>query len=141
MDLDGRHGPRVGLCLDGDSLVAIRSRPGVRYEIITPRGLAILGVIMQMSQAMGRDVEITSACDSHSLPDPHARGEAYDISVKGFTEEELLVAHRLMAGRLGAAYTVLYEVPERPAGPLADMAYVNPHATGPHWHVQVKKGS
>jgi hypothetical protein len=121
--------------------MALKSRASVRYDTIAPRGLVILGILMSASEVLGRNLEITSACDSHALPDPHARGEAYDISILDMTAEQILTFYRYMVERLGPAFTVLIEAPKMPASPLiAKIATINPKATGLHCHIQPKKG-
>jgi hypothetical protein len=43
---------------------------------------------------------------------------------------------------LGPLFTVLYETPATPSdAKLGEFAYVNPKATGPHLHLQLKKGT
>lgn len=120
----------------------LRARPSVTFHRIAPAGFRILGALDAVTQVCYTDLEITSGTDSHGLQDPHASGEAYDVSVKGLPDTTVLAIHAFLTARLGPLFTVLYEVPTAPADPaLRDIAYVNPKATGPHLHIQRKKGT
>ena len=121
------------------SVSVVRVKPGVRFDIIAPAGFRILAAIDALTQKLGRDVLITCGTDSHTLPDPHCKGEAYDVGVFGWSATEIESALRHMRLALGDPFTVLYEVPVRPSDPtLRPLAYVNPKATGNHFHIQRK---
>jgi hypothetical protein len=55
--------------------------PGVQFAVISPAGFALLAVLWQTAQELGRDLIITSGTDgAHSGPmDPHHLGCAYDV--------------------------------------------------------------
>lgn len=119
----------------------VTTKPGVQFATIAPAGFAILAALDKLAFFLPAPLVITSGTDFHTAPDPHATGNAYDVSVAGF-DAALIVAlyHRLQA-YLSAQFTVLYEVPAPPLDPtLGAIAYVNPHATAPHFHVQLKNG-
>mgnify|MGYP003500660993 CR=1 FL=1 len=115
---------------------------GVRFDRILPSGFRILAALDRLATTLGRDVVLTCGTDSHVMPDPHVRGEAYDVSIKGWSATDIDTAHKELRSQLGPAFTVLYEVPSQPSDPtLRPIAYVNSKATGPHFHIQVKKGT
>ena len=119
-----------------------RVRAGVTFDVIAPAGFRLLAAIDRLTTVVPHDVIITSGTDSHTAPDPHATGEAYDIGVSGWTPGEILAALLFLQTTLGPAFTVLYEVPRLPLDPaLAAVAYVNVKATGPHFHLQRCKGT
>ena len=120
----------------------VRVKAGVRFDVIKPAGFRILSALDQAAQICSVDLEITSGTDSHAAPDPHALGEAYDVSVKALTGSQIVEVRRTVTMMLGPAFTVLYEVPFLPADPaLQAIAYVNREATGPHFHIQRRKGT
>ena len=120
----------------------LQSRPGVSFATIRPAGFAILGALYLATQQVGVSLDITSGTDSHAATDPHATGEAYDVSVRGLSAQQISDIKDELEGSLGPLFTVLYEVPAVPSDPtLRPIAYVNIHATGPHFHVQKKKGT
>ena len=118
-------------------------RPGVTIDRLAIAGATILGAAARQAARVSFDWEVTCVTGGHPPTDPHTRGEAADFSVQPFPNASALIAaHAALTGDLGSAYTVLYEVPERPDDPrLAAIAYVNPEATGPHFHSQIRKGT
>lgn len=115
-------------------------KAGVEFARIAPAGGAILAAAGVVALQMRRDLTITSGTDSHPSDDPHARGEAFDLSVQGMSEAEILTLVESLKSYLGPKFTVLYECPTRPNGVLGTFAYVNAHATAPHVHAQYQKG-
>lgn len=114
----------------------------VKFARVKPAGFRILRALDQVSQACGLVLVITSGTDGErSDTDPHATGEAFDVSVANLTADQIIDVWHMCRGILGPEFTVLYEVPVRPQGPLAAICYVNPRATGPHFHLQRKKGT
>ena len=68
----------------------IQVKSGVEFSKIAPAGFRILSALDQVSQKLGLDFVITSACDGlHSGEmDPHHTGEAYDVRSHDFTPEQ-----------------------------------------------------
>ena len=88
------------------------------------------------------NLEITCWNEGHGPTDPHTLGEAADVSVKGLSADQIEMVLMALRSTLGPLFTVLYEVPKVPSDPtLRPIAYVNVDATGPHLHVQRKKGT
>lgn len=120
----------------------VRHRPSARFDLIAPAGFRILAAIDQAAQRCSVDLEITCGTDSHPMDDPHADGEAYDVSVKRLSAQQIADVRGTLINILGPLFTVLYEVPTVPSDPtLRQIAFVNVHATGPHIHAQRKKGT
>lgn len=120
----------------------VTHRPTARFDVIAPAGFRILSAIDQATQRCGVDLTITSGTDSHGFMDPHSAGEAFDVSVKGLTPAQVLGVRTALSTILGPRFTVLYETPATPSDPaLAAIASVNPKATGPHLHLQKRKGT
>lgn len=120
----------------------VRHRPAARFDQIRPAGFRILSALDQAAQDCRVDLLITSGTDSHAQPDPHVTGEAYDVSVHGLSAQQIADIHASLTATLGPLFTVLYEVAAVPSDPtLRPIAYVNIKATGPHFHIQRKKGT
>lgn len=119
----------------------VRHRPSARFDVIRPAGFRILAALDLTALACQTDLMITCGTDSHHLPDPHVTGEAYDVSVHGLSAQQIADVKASLERILGPAFTVLYEVPKEPSDPtLRPIAYVNLDATGPHIHIQLRKG-
>ncbi len=120
----------------------LRHRDSVRFAVIAPAGFRILSALDAVAQHLEIDLTITSGTDSHVAPDPHAEGEAFDVSVIGLSSDQIHAIKSTLEQILGPLFTVLYEVPERPSDALLRaIAYVNYAATGPHFHIQSRKGT
>lgn len=121
----------------------LRIRAGVVVRQIAPAGARILSAVADLATRTSYDWELTCATEGHAAGDPHTRGEAEDFSLKPFPNSAAMAAgFKALRTALGPAYTVLLEYPEPPDDPiLAPLATVNPHATGPHIHAQIKKGT
>lgn len=120
----------------------VRHRPSAYFQVIAPAGFRILSALDQAAQACRVDLMITSGTDSHTAPDPHVSGDAYDVSVFGLSADQIANVKASMESTLGPLFTVLYEVEKVPSDPtLRAIAYVNVKATGPHFHIQRRKGT
>jgi hypothetical protein len=119
----------------------VRVKPGVQFDVIAPGGIRILAALEEGASLHNVDLEITSGTDFHALPDPHARGEAYDVSVQGLHVDDVVALWHWFVTTLGPLFTVLYECPTVPTDPkLRAISYIGVHATAPHFHLQVKNG-
>jgi hypothetical protein len=121
----------------------LRIRSGVVMRQLAPAGARILSAVADLATRTSYDWELTCATEGHAAGNPHTRGEAEDFSLTPFPNSAAIAAAlKTLRAALGPAYTVLLEYPEAPDDPiLAPLATVNPHATGPHLHVQIKKGT
>lgn len=123
-------------------MFVVRARPSVKFATIAPAGFRILSAIDQAAQQCGVNLTVTAGTDSHQSPDPHCSGEAFDVSVQGLTPAQIVDVRASLATTLGPLFTVLYERPDVPTDPaLKAIAFVNTKATGPHLHIQRKKGT
>lgn len=115
----------------------------VRFDVFASGGLRILVALAHAARQTAWDWRISCGTEGHPPTDPHSRGEAYDLSLATFPDTAAIVAayHDLKAD-LGAAFTVLFEVPYlQTDSALASIAYVNADATARHFHIQVRKGT
>lgn len=120
----------------------VTARASAKFDLIAPAGFQIIGALVLVARQCDVDLTITCGSDSHGPSDPHSTGEAYDVSVQGFAPATIARITEALRETLGGAFTVLYECPSKPSDPLlADLAYVNPAATGPHWHLQRRKNT
>ena len=100
-----------------------------------------MGACEQAVRVLGHSLVITAGTNGHTSG-RHAVGEGLDVSVSGLTPHQVVTLYHCLQRLLGKRFTVLYEAPTRPLDPaLRLIAFVNPKATGPHLHLQVKKGT
>lgn len=121
----------------------VRCKQGVVMPS-APAGIRITAAVDKLPQILQRDVTVTSGAEGRGrlATDPHMTGEALDLSVAGLTAGEVIKLKRELEATLGPLFTVLYEVPRPPLDTaLAAVAYINSKATGPHVHIQRKKGT
>lgn len=119
----------------------LRQGDGVEFSVIAPGGFRILAALDHCTQVIDRDLVITAGTDHHH-DGRHVTGEAFDVRVKDFDVPTILRLRQTAAAILGPRFTVLYEVPSEPTDPqLKAIAFVNGAASGPHLHVQVKRGT
>lgn len=120
-------------------------KEGVEFRVIAKAGFRILRVLDMVAETCDEDLEITSASEDRGrLPtDPHATGEAFDVSVAGVAPEEILRRHQALSNWLGGRFSVLFEVkPGTVVAPsLSHIVYPSAGATAPHFHLQRKKGT
>jgi hypothetical protein len=121
----------------------LRIKPGVTLDRLAIAGARILLAVTEQAAKTDFDWLLTCATSGHPPADPHSRGEGEDFSLTPFPNSAAVNAGVLaLRQALGPAYTVLLEFPEAPDDALlARIATVNPKATGPHIHVQIKKGT
>lgn len=126
-------------------LPALRLKHGAGFPILAPAGFRILATLQQAVEQFRYDLTITSGSEGtwRDPTDPHRTGEAVDVSVLPLAMMEIQTLYEYLRTHLGAAFTVLYEVPSptlaRPGVPA--FATVNPKATAPHLHIQRAKGT
>jgi hypothetical protein len=114
---------------------------GVYFGAVTSAQIRMLTALDVAAMESGVVLTVTCAREGHGEDNPHTRGQAIDVRARNLDAPTVLQVHRRLMQILGPAFTVLYEVPRRPYGVLADIAYVNPKATAPHFHLQAKKGT
>lgn len=120
------------------TLPVVQIKEGFRWEVYTPAGFRLLAVLDGLARRLGHDITLTAGTNDHQPPDPHALGNAFDVRVHDWSTQDILDARVYLQAQLGPLFTVLYEVPVRPESlPLQAIAYVNSHATAPHYHVQL----
>ena len=125
-----------------DSIACVRFKPSVLLDPLTPALARILGALDTCARRLNVDLTVTCGRESHGLADPHTLGAAVDVRTRTLTAEQTGLAFQYLRATLGERWTVLYEVPARPEpARLAVIATVNPHATGPHFHIQARKGT
>ena len=112
------------------------------FARIAPAGFVILWALQAATQALQTDLTITCGTEDHPVGDPHTRGEAYDVRVRGLSTDLIVRLVHFLRTALGALFTVLLETPVSFSQPeLVALQSVNPHATGPHIHTQRKRGT
>lgn len=118
-------------------------KPGVRIDRLAIAGARILLAVTEQAAKTRFDWLLTCATGGHKPGNPHTRGEGLDFGIALFPNSSAVKAATLALRQvLGSAYTVLLEFPEKPDDPvLASIATVNPKASGPHIHGQIKKGT
>lgn len=121
----------------------VRTKPGVKFAVITPAGFRILAAIDRLCQVLGHDVTISCGTEGHGPTDPHTEGAAYDLSVLGWTGDEIeLSLHTLRGLLIPAQFYIQYEVVNAASDLTPSrLAVVNPAATASHVHIQRKKNT
>jgi hypothetical protein len=117
--------------------------PGAEPKRLAIAGARILLAATEQAAKTRFDWVVTCSTGGHAPDNPHTRAEAIDFGLKLFPNSSAVKAGKMALDKaLGPAYTVLLEFPEKPDDPiLASIATVNPQASGPHIHGQVKKGT
>lgn len=119
----------------------LRTAQGVKFDVIAPAGFRIMAALDHATQVIGQDLTITAGTNDHATG-RHTRGEAFDVRTKDLTVPTLVRLMQVLMAVLGPLFTVLYEVAEKPDDPaLAAIAFINADASGPHLHIQPKKGT
>lgn len=117
-------------------------KDGVKLDGLRPAGVRILSAIDNCARVLGLDLTVTCGLEAHGATDPHTLGNAIDLRASAFSAETIVKIKSFLEASLGTQFTVLYECAVKPEDPnLARVAYVNPHATAPHYHIQPVKGS
>ncbi len=112
------------------------------FATMTPAGIRILAALDNATRVLNIDLVITCGTEDHAPDDPHTRGEAYDIRVRGIPTALLLKLITFLQQVLGPLFTILLETPVTLLEPqLAAIQTINPHATAPHLHIQSKRGT
>lgn len=118
----------------------LRATPDVTLKP-APGGFRILAALDAATKILGRDLTLTAGTNDHSTG-RHPLGEAYDVRTRDLTTQDILRLVDYLQRILGERFYVVYEVPNRPPDPaLATIATINPDASGPHVHVQVRRGT
>lgn len=122
--------------------VPVLRADGAHFAVIAPAGFRILAVLDTATRILQQDLLITCGTEDHAPEDPHSRGEAYDVRVRGIPPTVLVKLVLLLTQTLGPRFTVLLETPVPLIDPvLSAIQTINVHATGPHLHIQQKKGT
>lgn len=117
----------------------LRHTADVAFARIAPGGFRMLAALDHATAVIGRDLTITAGTNDHT-EGRHPLGEAFDVRVRDLDVPTTLRLVQVLKATLGPRFTVLYEVPTLPSDPqLRAIATVNPAASGPHLHLQVKK--
>lgn len=110
------------------------------FDRIKPGGFRILWALDEAVTLLYQDLTITCGTEDHPPDDPHTRGEAYDVRVRDLQPEQVVKLVIALRSKLGPLFTVLLETPHAFTNPqLVALQTLNPHATAPHVHVQVRQ--
>lgn len=121
------------------SVTVLRQGVGTEFRLIAPGGFRILAALDHATQVIGHDLTITAGTNDHTTG-RHPKGEAFDVRVKDLDVPQTLRLRQVLQSSLGPRFTVLYETPTKPSDPmLAAIATINPDATAPHLHIQVRR--
>lgn len=127
--------------MPGVLVPTLRTKNGFKWDVYAPGGFRILSALDQATKIVGVDLELTAGTNDHTTG-RHPLGEAFDVSVRGLTVQQILKLVRLLKQLLGERFTVLFECPTMPPEPeLAAIAFVNGDATGQHVHIQTAIGA
>jgi hypothetical protein len=124
----------------------LKAKPGCRFDVIREAGFKILAALQATAESAHHDLVISAGTNDHHGDDPHATGEAYDVSIANLTPTELDGDLRFLRSVLSLAeFTVMYEIRTRDQAvidpPPDVLLLINPEASGPHIHIQRRKGT
>ena len=121
----------------------VRVKPGVKFNPIAPAGFVLLAAIQAACWHLDRDITISCGSEGHPTIDPHSTGEAYDLSVQGMNDPEIIDLVMFLRKTLGRQFYVVYETPSaiRDALVVAAVAVMNLQATAAHIHCQRARGT
>ncbi len=116
----------------------IRVKPGVKFGVIAPAGFAILAAVHAACWRLQTDLTISCGSEGHPTTDPHSEGAAFDLSVQGLNDPQIIELVMFLRHTLGQRFYATYETPGTPREALviADVAVKNPQATSGHIHIQ-----
>lgn len=118
----------------------VRFKTGVTLgDPPTPCQVRMLSVFDQGAKLLGAELWVTSGRDGHTAGS-HPKGLALDLRTGDLSEAQTLTLFNFVRKTLGPDFTVLYERKARPLGVLDPITTVNPAATAPHVHAQLKIG-
>lgn len=124
------------------SIYVVHTKPSVKFDRILPAGFRILAKIDALPQLLQRDVFISCGTEAHDAGTPHSTGEAYDISVVGWSGEIIETALNYLRHELGPLFYAQFEVRDVAQDSTPSrVAQVNTNATAPHIHVQRRKAT
>jgi hypothetical protein len=108
----------------------LTTKPGVRFAVITPALLHMLGVLERLSHMLpglpAEGLVITAGSDgTHMAGSKHYTGEAIDLRTKTLTHVAKAALIDRLRAELGPQFTVLLEDEDRP---------------NEHLHCQVRRG-
>jgi hypothetical protein len=88
----------------------LRTKPDVRFEVITPALIKILTVLERIAQLAKTDITITSGTDGHHMiGSKHYIGHAVDIRSRTLARAQKEVILHELKKRLGDGYDVVDE--------------------------------
>lgn len=123
---------------------SISFKANVRFETLEPAGEHLLACLAMAAIKLKLDLTVTCGTDSHGPTDPHTRGRALDIRTIGLSDDTVVGLYSALSALAGPDFVVLYESPRAVTGPLEAISparrLVNPKASAPHLHAQLRKG-
>lgn len=124
------------------SVYVVHAKPSVKFDKILPAGFRILGCLDRLTQLIKRDVFISCGTEAHDVGTPHQTGEAYDISVVGWSGEVIETALNYLRHELGPLFYAQFEVRDVAQDSTPSrIAVSNAAATAPHIHIQRRKAT
>jgi len=120
----------------------VRFKSGVTLDPLTPALARLLTAVDMAARVAGYELTVSCGREGHSENDPHTLGKAIDVRARDLTPEQVLTTHHDLRQILPSdLFFLQYETPATPTnGALRNIAVVNPGATAPHFHLQVRHG-
>lgn len=120
----------------------VRFKPGVEFRPMLPAAATIIAALFIVAQQLRRDVLVSCGSEGHGPESRHTKGEAVDVSVKGWDPADVVKLFRALQTTLGPVFTVLCESPVKVFDPvLKPIVTINPNASALHLHLQPVKGT
>ena len=120
----------------------VTTKDGCEFARIAPGGFALLAGIWLACHHLNLNLEITAGTNDH-VTGRHPAGEAYDLSTHGLGAAQIAALVATLKTFLEPAqFGIWYESAIMPTDArLRPISFVNPDATAPHLHLQVRKGT
>jgi hypothetical protein len=126
-----------------DAVYCVRSSSDLTLlHPLRPAGYRILAVLDRLARRLAHDITVTCLTGGHAEDDPHTLGCAVDIRVFDLTAAQVAQLYFWLVEELGPLFYVQLEARTYDEFPQMARAnvHLNPHATGPHCHIQLRQG-
>lgn len=119
----------------------VTAKTGVDLNGLAPEGYTILSAIERATRVFGVSLTVTSASRPDDTDSMHGQGKAIDVRTSNLSPEQIVALYWWFTVELGHTFIVLFESNQPLSLPaeLQAIVYYNAGATGPHFHLGVRR--